>query len=82
MHGCINMYLIRMYSESEKKYYYLSKQYDKAIEQVFGCCYVWGKRTQARTYKTKTDAQHEIRKMIWHGTGHNAEVYQVKRRTK
>lgn len=76
------MYLIRMYSESEKKYYYLSKKYDKAVEQVFGCCYVWGKRAQARTYETKADAQHELKRMWWHNTGNNAEIYKVKERKK
>lgn len=74
-------YLIRIYSQQERKYYYLTNKQDKAVKDVFGACFIYGKRAQARIFTSKEDAKHTIRKMLYHGTGNNAEIYRVKERT-
>ena len=75
-------YLIRIYSESEQKYYYLTNDYDKAVERVFGACFIYGKRAKARIFTSKEQAQRTLKQMRYYGTGKSAEIYKVKERKK
>ena len=68
------MYLIVEQSESENKKYYLSNHYEQAVMNLLGCCYIWGSRRDARTFKTKAEAQKCIRDMHRHNTGKHAFI--------
>ena len=71
-------YVIVIVSESESKKYYLSKQYEQAVMNLFGCCYIWGCRKEARVFHTKKEAQATIKDMHRHNTGKDAFVEEIK----
>lgn len=71
-------YVITMVSESENKKYYLSKKYEQAVANLFGCCYIWGYRKEARLFNTKKEAQATLKDMHRHNTGKDAVIEGVK----
>ena len=71
-------YVIVDVSESEKKKYYLSNHYEQAVINLFGCCYIWGSRKEARLFQTKKEAQATIKDMHRHNTGVHAFIEEIK----
>ncbi len=70
-----NKYVIVLYTEEKK--YYLSNTFDRAVNNFFGCCYIWGLYKLARKFKTKKEAQLIIKDMHKNNTGKNAKIEKI-----
>lgn len=66
-------YVIVMILGSGKKYY-ISTQFEKSVNNLFGCCYILSNRKEARIFNTKKEAQLTLKDMNQHGLGRDAII--------
>ena len=69
------MYKIAL--KTEEKIYYLTKNEDNAVYNVFGHSYIWGVKN-IRLFRTLTDAKKVLQDMKRYGTGKNAYIVEEK----
>ena len=64
-------------SNSMMKEYYLSIHYNEAVENVFGCCFIWANIKEAKVFYNKKDAQRIIHIMHSYNTGTSAYIKEI-----